>query len=143
VGEVVGYRLRAEFKQAPVIGDRILFAGEAAGLVNPLTGEGIDYALESGRIAAEDLAAALRRDALDREGILPCKHELRARYQNLFLFFPRMRTWCVNGVLMDRLVATAAWRHDLNAALVNIVLGNRPTTPALTLRNVLRVAFAR
>ena len=34
-------------------GDAILLVGEAAGLANPLTGEGIDYALESGRIAAE------------------------------------------------------------------------------------------
>ena len=32
---------------------RVLLAGDAAGLVNPLTGEGIYYAVESGRLAGE------------------------------------------------------------------------------------------
>src|SRR4029450_11096308 len=31
----------------------VLFVGDAAGLVNPFNGEGIDYAMESGRLAAE------------------------------------------------------------------------------------------
>jgi geranylgeranyl reductase family protein len=35
--------------------------GDAAGLVNPFNGEGIDYALESGRLAAECFAAAPAR----------------------------------------------------------------------------------
>ena len=36
---------------------RVLFAGDAAGLINPLTGEGIYYALASGRIAANAAAS--------------------------------------------------------------------------------------
>ena len=39
---------------------RTLLVGEAAGLVNPLTGEGIDYALESGQIAAAHPGALTR-----------------------------------------------------------------------------------
>jgi flavin-dependent dehydrogenase len=31
----------------------VLFVGDAAGLVNPFNGEGIDYAMESGQLAAE------------------------------------------------------------------------------------------
>ena len=41
------------FSSAPTFAEHTLLVGEAAGLVNPLTGEGIDYALESGMIAAE------------------------------------------------------------------------------------------
>jgi geranylgeranyl reductase family protein len=37
----------------------ILTAGEAAGLVNPLSGEGIKPALDSGRIAAEEISNAI------------------------------------------------------------------------------------
>jgi menaquinone-9 beta-reductase len=37
----------------------VLFVGDAAGLVNPFNGEGIDYALESGELAAEAALAAL------------------------------------------------------------------------------------
>jgi flavin-dependent dehydrogenase len=39
---------------------RVLLAGDAAGLVDTITGEGISRAMQSGRIAAESVAAALR-----------------------------------------------------------------------------------
>lgn len=39
----------------PVYGDSVLFVGDAAGLVQPLTGEGIYYALASGRDAADSI----------------------------------------------------------------------------------------
>jgi len=42
--------------------DRILLCGDAAGLVHPLTGEGIEYAMSSGRIAADVIAEALEVD---------------------------------------------------------------------------------
>jgi geranylgeranyl reductase family protein len=38
---------------------RVLFAGDAAGLADPITGEGICHALASGRAAAESVAEAL------------------------------------------------------------------------------------
>jgi flavin-dependent dehydrogenase len=39
--------------------DRVLFAGDAAGLVNPVTGEGISAAILSGRLAAEAVSESL------------------------------------------------------------------------------------
>jgi geranylgeranyl reductase family protein len=48
------YPLRTDFHRDFAGDGRLLVIGEAAGLVNPITGEGIDYALES----AEFLAAA-------------------------------------------------------------------------------------
>jgi flavin-dependent dehydrogenase len=38
-----------------------LLAGDSAGTVNPFNGEGIDYAYETGRMAAELIDTALRR----------------------------------------------------------------------------------
>lgn len=40
--------------------NRILLAGDAAGLADPLTGEGISYAIRSGRLAAECILEKLR-----------------------------------------------------------------------------------
>lgn len=40
------------YMRKPFYGGHILFAGDAAGLVDPITGEGIYMALESGRMAA-------------------------------------------------------------------------------------------
>ncbi len=42
---------------------RVLAAGDAAGLADPVTGEGIAYAVQSGRIAASVIADALRAGA--------------------------------------------------------------------------------
>ena len=39
--------------------DRILLCGDAGGLVNPFSGEGIDYAMSSGKIAANVIVEAL------------------------------------------------------------------------------------
>ncbi len=44
-------------RSAPLARDRILLAGDAAGLADPVTGEGITHALLSGRLAAESIAA--------------------------------------------------------------------------------------
>jgi geranylgeranyl reductase family protein len=46
---------------------RVLLAGDAAGLADPLTGEGISLAIRSGRLAAEALLAA----GLDPRGAAP------------------------------------------------------------------------
>ncbi len=48
-----------------VAGANWLLVGDAAGCVNPLNGEGIDYGLETGRLAAELLADTVPNDSLD------------------------------------------------------------------------------
>jgi geranylgeranyl reductase family protein len=44
---------------------RVLLAGDAAGLAEPLTGEGIYYAVRSAKIAADVIDRALQEDAVD------------------------------------------------------------------------------
>jgi len=56
-------RVPARSRKAPVATGRVLFAGDAAGLVSPATGEGISHALSSGCEAADAVARALRSGA--------------------------------------------------------------------------------
>jgi menaquinone-9 beta-reductase len=53
VGPIKGHPLRTDFSRSITGKERILVTGEAIGLVNPITGEGIDYALESAQLAAD------------------------------------------------------------------------------------------
>ncbi|MBN1861159.1 MAG: geranylgeranyl reductase family protein [Candidatus Thermoplasmatota archaeon] len=55
-------------------GKRLLLVGDAAGFINPLSGEGIYYAMASGQIAAEVLGEALEKNQTTEEFL--------ARYQN-------------------------------------------------------------
>lgn len=69
-----GAGLPMALNRGPAYTRGLLLAGDAAGTVNPFNGEGISYALETGRMAGE--AAA---DALDRpEG--PAREQLLRRY---------------------------------------------------------------
>ena len=50
----------------PIVGDRVMLVGEAAGLVNPINGEGIQYALLSGRWASETALSAMDKGDFSR-----------------------------------------------------------------------------
>ena len=52
-GSIKGHPLRTDFSGSLSGQGRILVVGESVGLVNPITGEGIDYALESAQLVAE------------------------------------------------------------------------------------------
>jgi geranylgeranyl reductase family protein len=65
--DVLGPRARAaepvrawpiptRYDRARLVRERVLFAGDAAGVVDPMTGEGIAQAMESGMLAAEAIA---------------------------------------------------------------------------------------
>ena len=57
--------------------DRAMLVGDAAGFVSPVTGDGINYAIESGRMAAHALAEKLEEDKLDESGM--------KRYQDMWM----------------------------------------------------------
>jgi geranylgeranyl reductase family protein len=48
-------------------GDRVILCGDAAGFINPITGEGIYYAMVSGQIAATVLADGLKAKDLSKQ----------------------------------------------------------------------------
>lgn len=81
-----------DFRRVPGRG-RTLLAGDAAGLVDPITGEGIAYAMKSGQLAALAAAAALREGrpetalARYRRSLRPMHRALRqARAIRLMIF---------------------------------------------------------
>ncbi|HVQ76833.1 MAG TPA: NAD(P)/FAD-dependent oxidoreductase [Candidatus Binatia bacterium] len=139
---VRGYPLRVDFATARTVGERVLLVGEAAGLVNPLTGEGIDYALESGRLAGEHLADLLAAGDLSARALARYDAELRARFQSLFVFCHSVRRWLVHRVPLDALVGTARRRAAVRAALVEIVLGQRAVTGRGSLGRAARLLLA-
>ncbi|HLJ69468.1 MAG TPA: NAD(P)/FAD-dependent oxidoreductase [Chloroflexota bacterium] len=58
-----GHPLPVRLPQAPLFDGNVLLVGDAAGLLDPLTGEGIYAAFRSGETAARHLAAALDGDS--------------------------------------------------------------------------------
>ncbi len=60
VGRATGGRLPMGGSVGPKAGPGWLLAGDSAGTVNPFNGEGIDYAYETGRMAAGVISDAIR-----------------------------------------------------------------------------------
>lgn len=59
IGPVVGGRLPMAGSISPNAGPNWVAVGDAAGAINPFNGEGIDYAYETGRLAAELIAESV------------------------------------------------------------------------------------
>lgn len=85
-----GHKIRLRRGGEPIAGERVLLAGDAAGMADEFTEEGISYAIHSGRLAARNVVRALnggdlrgyQRD-VDRE-IQP---ELHAARQIAYMFY--------------------------------------------------------
>jgi geranylgeranyl reductase family protein len=60
----LGGKLTMSFSKGPLVGSNWITIGDAAGAINPWNGEGISYAYETGRMAAEHIGEALTRDDL-------------------------------------------------------------------------------
>lgn len=142
VSPIKGYPIRSDFATAPTFGERVLLVGEAAGLVNPLTGEGIDYALESGRIAGEHLISMFDGGDLSRTQLESYDRLLRRRFQRLFVFCNRMRKLFFNRPLLNRLVSAAESRADLKLLLTSIVLQSQEVSLDVLLRAMLKASLA-
>jgi len=70
-GPVRGAALPMGFNRQPHYARGLLLVGDAGGMVNPFNGEGIAYAMESGRLAAEVIAQAFaRQSSAGREKVL-------------------------------------------------------------------------
>lgn len=67
----------------PIWKDQVLFVGDAAGLVEPLTGEGIFYALQSGYDAARSLIAGNLAKYLQSVDILHAIIKKGSQYQKM------------------------------------------------------------
>jgi len=90
-----GHHLPVRVADAPLAGGRVMLVGDAAGLIDPLSGEGIFAAIYSGQLAASQALAAL---SLPEPDITGYKRVLEAslcpdllasqRFQDVFHLMP-------------------------------------------------------
>ena len=95
VGPIRGAALPMGFNRQPHYDKGLLLVGDAGGMVNPFNGEGIAYAMESGRLAAEVIAQAFARSTdAQRERVLQSYPKVMADalggYYTLGRYFAKM-----------------------------------------------------
>jgi geranylgeranyl reductase family protein len=135
LGELQSYPIRTDFMTATVYKQRSLLVGEAAGLVNPLTGEGIDYAIESGELAAEHLGEILENDGT-ADQLAAYSAALDEKYAAIFKFSNRTTKRYLNTFMLNKIIGQSAKRASLKNALINVMLGLRAPPENMTVLKI-------
>jgi len=78
ISDVRGHHLPVRVPETPIAKGRVALIGDAAGLVDPLSGEGIHMAFASARLAARQALACLAGDSPD---MTPYQREVERRLQ--------------------------------------------------------------
>lgn len=142
-GPVKSYPLRIDFTRAPLRHGRVLMIGEAAGLVSPFTGEGIDFALESGQLAAEYILEHVGAAGFTMESLQDYEGMLRSHFQRLFSFLSLIRHLYINPVLMNRAILAAGKFPELKEQLVRVMLSQTDAAEIANLSTLRKVLLLR
>jgi geranylgeranyl reductase family protein len=130
------YLLRYDFPTMRTETDGLLLVGEAAGLVNPINGEGVGYALESGLLAARVIRQALAAGDVSGRRLAVYGHQLRERYLERFRNLTRMRRWYLHGPVLNLIVRKAERRPNLKILLIGAAMGLTEGKDALSLKTL-------
>ncbi len=123
VAPVRGFPLRIDYPSSPVGGAGFLLAGEALGLVNPVTGEGIDLALESGEIAAQAVDATLRLGQGTQDALPLYRRLLDRRYKSFFLGTRLLLRLAMRPRSLDVLIRKGRQKPRLARLIAGINMG--------------------
>jgi len=130
LGKPLGHHLPFGGRVAHVTFDRLLLLGDAAGFVNPLTGEGIELALESGQLAAETIAEAAAAGDFSARGLAGYTRRCRERFETSFRLNGRLMQMFQHPRVVDRVARAAQDSRGVQVALASVMLGASRRLPA-------------
>ena len=122
-------------------GDHLLILGDAAGQIDPLTGEGIQYSMDAAEIAAQSLAEAFAENNLGAASLQRYHDRWRRAFGHDFAWSSRFaRFYLRHPAFLDAAAATLKRRGDpYLAQWAEIMTGARPKRDFLTPRMLLPV----
>jgi len=138
LGRPQGFPLRTDFPAIPTYASGMLVVGEAAGLVNPLTGEGIALALESGKLAAEVAIEALLSGDLSRARLRRYGDILRERYAGYFEDARELMARLSHPKVLEAVIHHSRTDDRVREALTTAIVDERPRDSVALLKEVLR-----
>lgn len=141
VGPARGHPLRTCLSDTRTHADRILVAGDAAGLVNPFTGEGIATAMESGELAAAQALRALEAGNFSARTLAPYSQTLNRRYRADQQAGRILRLSLSHPKLLNRIFRRLRQDQELALLVGDIILGHTSPRRALRPTTLLRLLW--
>jgi menaquinone-9 beta-reductase len=132
MGPQRAFPLRMRLGQNRTHADHILVAGDAAGTINPLSGEGITPAIESGELAAIQAISALQRGDYSATALAGYSQTLKARMSADYRAARLLRASLSYPVLLDRVFRRLSLDAELALLVGLVIVGQK--SPRLVLR---------
>ena len=132
IGRLQGHPLRTQLRATVTHTDRLLVAGDAAGLVSPLSGEGIASAMESGDLAATWALSALEHGDLSAAALAGYSRALTKRYGPDHRAARFLRVALSTPVWLERIFRALSRDRELALLIGYIIIGH--TSPRTALR---------
>ena len=121
---VKGHGLPLGSKRRKISGERFLLAGDAAGLIDPFTGEGIGNAIRSGRVAAEHIKQCFVNNDFSARFNKSYENEVYMRMQKEFRMSGILQKLCRYPILFNHIFhkakANPYWHNFLTLALSDV-----------------------
>ncbi|MDP6662977.1 MAG: NAD(P)/FAD-dependent oxidoreductase [SAR202 cluster bacterium] len=146
LSKIRGHHLTIRKPDSPLVDGNTLLVGDAAGLVDPMTDEGIYSAVLSGGVAAKHIARYVASEAPDLTGykremavtLLP-ELNVSRRFHDLFHLTPGLYLWAErHSSLFWSLAQRILWGDQ---TYVNVMLRHRVTGTAIDfISDLIRVA---
>ena len=102
--------------------DRVLLCGDAAGFINPLTGEGINYAISSGNIAAHVAHEAIIHNKMNAQFLAKYEHRWNKEFGKDIKLLLRMNK--PNRLDYEKLIYLVSQDKKIAELIMDIGLGN-------------------
>jgi menaquinone-9 beta-reductase len=132
IGPIKGYPLRSRMNSVIPFDDNILVAGEAAGLVNPLNGEGIATAMLSGELAARHAVIALAKGDFSRWQLRAYASDLRQQIGRNHAAAAFLRWVLGHPAIMNYAIRRVQLDFSLGQTLYEVIMEIKPATALLT-----------
>jgi len=123
ISKVRGFPLQMNLGRINPSANGVLIIGDAAGLISPVSGAGIAFALESGKLASQVALSALEDNDLSGQRLSVYAHDLKRKYAldwkigSLLTFFLQYPS------VMNRVVSKAGKDQEISSQLFGIWIG--------------------
>lgn len=138
LGRPQGYPIYTDFPAVPVQATGVLVVGETAGLVDPLTGEGIAFALESGQLAAEVACEALACGDVSTRRLSAYEETLRERHGRYFEKACELLARLNHPLVLNAFSQYAQTDSRIREAMRTAIVDEQPQNSISLLSDVLR-----
>ncbi len=117
----------------------ILLAGDAAGFIDPFTGQGVHLALRSGTAAAQAIVTAIGAPSSGRAAIENYAADLSSEMRRRSKLARIVRSFTGSAALSKRAARNVERDPERAQILIDAIAGCGPVEPALRLGNLLRL----